>query len=546
MKSVMQKNFAAIPAPSIQRSSFNLSHGHKTNMESGYLYPVWVEEVLPGDTFKCRASYLIRLSTLLFPLMDNLFFDTFYFFVPSRLLWSNWEKFNGAQDNPADSVDFTIPRMQSGANTLTITAEELGDVMGLPANLAMVSDGTDPNDVPISALPFRAYNLIWNEWFRDQNLSNSAVVDLDDGPDSLGDYTLRKRGKKHDYFSSCLPWPQKGDAVSLPLGTTAPVFGDGNTLGFTDGASNYGLYSDAGPGPLELRTTGYNTPVGSGGIGGVEPSDDTVGIVQSGVSGLVADLATATAATINQLREAFTMQQLLERDARGGTRYTEMIMSHFGVQNPDFRLQRPEYLGGGSQRIGVSQVPQTAPSATPSVPVGKLAAFAVQGARSGFVKSFTEHGYIMALANIRADVSYQKQVRRMWTRQTREEFYLPVFAHLGEQAVLSREISLGDAQASHNTVFGYQERWAEYRYCPSIVTQMMVSDHGTTLDAWHLALDFGGAPPALNETFIVDSPPMSRILAAGELGTDAIIDCFFDVIAARPMPVFSVPGLRRL
>lgn len=535
MKSVMQHNFSRIPAPQIQRSVFDRSHGHKTTFDAGYLVPVYVDEVLPGDTVKMQATFFGRLSTMIFPIMDNMFLDCFFFFIPNRLLWDNWERFNGAQDDPGDSIDFTIPIMKNPVDPgLEYAAGTLSDFFGLP----VLAGGITSNDDCPSALPYRAYNLVWNTWFRDQNLQNSAVVDRDNGPDDITDYVLLRRGKKHDYFTSCLPWPQKGDAVSLPLGTSAPVIGDGNTLGFLNGAQEYGTYSINASGALALGTGDVAFALGTAPVGGNPGVTQRIGVhTDPDKSGLIADLTNALPATINQLREAFAFQKVIERDARGGTRYVELLKSHFGVTSPDFRLQRPEYLGGYSQRINVSQVQQTS-STDATTPQGNLAAFGQVSSQAGFNKSFVEHGWILGLANVRADISYQEGINRMWSRQTRYDFYLPALAHLGEQPVYNREIFY--EVATPRGVFGYQERWAEYRYKPSMVTGRFRSNHATSLDSWHLALDFA-AVPALNAAFIVDDPPIDRVIAV-DTEPHIILDCYFSLKHARPMPVYSVPG----
>lgn len=530
MKSVMNHNFTQIPAPQIERSVFDRSHGYKTTFDAGYLIPFFIDEILPGDTMKLQATLFGRLSTLVFPIMDNVFLDTFYFYVPNRLVWENWERFNGAQDNPSSSIDYEIPSFLG--DPLQFASGSLGDYFGLPTLVDFAVE-----DFP-SVLPFRAYNLIWNQWFRDQNIQDSIDQFTGDGPDT-NNYSLQRRGKRHDYFTSCLPWPQRGDAVSLPLGVTAPVRGDGKSLGLMDGVT--------GLGGLRVDATGI-ARASLGSYGDVLPGDDATGPLSSaniGVtsditkSGLVADLSLATAATVNQLREAFAFQKILERDARGGTRYVELLRAHFGVTSPDFRLQRPEYLGGSSQRISVSQVAQS--SETGTTPQANLSAFGTVGAQSGFNKSFVEHGYVIGLVNVRADITYQGGINRMWSRKTRFDFYLPALAHLGEQAVLNRELHYDNGGTEANVVFGYQERWAEYRYYPSLVTGKFRSNAtGGSLDAWHLALDFDDYP-ALTPAFIVDDPPIDRVVAV-PAEPHVILDTYFSIKHARPMPVYSVPG----
>ena len=537
-QSVDIHQFTMIPKADIPRSSFDCQSTHKTTFDAGYLVPVYVDEMLPGDTFRLNMTAFARLSTPINPIMDNMHLDSFFFFVPNRLIWSNWQKFMGQQANPADSISYVVPQQVSPAGGYAVGS--LQDYMGLPTVGQVSATGT----VSHCAFWPRAYNLIWNEWFRDENLQNSVTVDTGDGPDTVTNYTLLRRGKRKDYFTSALPWPQKGTSVTLPLGTSAPVYGTGKALGLWDGTTQFGLNSDAA-GTVHAKTGSYNANAGAA-PAGTNAGNVNLGVVTTGVSGLFADLSTATAATINQLRQSFQIQKLLERDARGGTRYTEIIRSHFGVISPDARLQRPEYIGGGTSSININPIAQTSGTSASgtTTPLGTLAAMGTALAHNhGFTYSATEHGVILGLVSVRADLTYQQGLARMWSRSTRYDFYFPAFATLGEQAVLNKEIYVrGDV--NDDSVFGYQERWAEYRYYPSRISGLFRSTASGTIDNWHLAQKFTTLP-TLNTTFIQDTPPVDRIVAVGAAanGKQFIFDSFFDCKKARPMPMYSVPGL---
>jgi hypothetical protein len=515
-----QQQFSQVAKPNVKRSTFDRSSGYKTTLDAGQLIPVFVDEALPGDTFDVKATMFGRINTPLVPIMDNIKIDIHFFSCPLRLVWSDFKKFMGEQFNPGDSISFLVPTLDTTA--LQFGEDTIYDYFGLPTKITAVQD--------VNALPLRCYNKIWNTWYRDENLQTSVAENVGAGPDPLTDYTINPRGKRKDYFTSALPFTQKGDAVSIPLGTQAPIIGDGNVWHMVYNSSERSMAGDAG---------NYSVISGAG-LGGTY---DAYHSTNPAKTGLIADLSTATAATINALRVAFSTQRFLEKDARGGTRYIELIKSHFNVDSPDARLQRPEFLGGGTVSVNVTPVAQTS-EATAGNELGKLGAVGTFSVNStGFVKTFTEHEYIIGLVSIRADLNYQQGLHKMWSRQTRFDFYWPSFAHLGEQAILNKEIYTQGTAADDN-VFGYQERYAEYKYKPSQITGAFRSNHSASLDVWHLAQDFS-ALPVLNSSFVVENPPIDRTIAT-PAEPQFKLDCFFKNLTTRPMPVYSTPSLMEL
>lgn len=559
--------FSDAPAMYMRRTKFDRSHVYKTTFNSGKLIPVFVDEVLPGDTTRMSVNYFARLATPIKPIMDNIYLDWFFFFVPNRLVWEHWQNFCFEQEDPDDSTDYVIPTVTATANYENGYVGSLWDYFGLPVN-------TVGNLSGINALPFRAVYLIWNEWFRDENLQKSVKIQKGDTNEVLDSsrasdqpswvYTsdtnivlglaCPPRGKRHDYFTSALPWTQKGPGVSIGLAGTAtlvdpsPVSGyfvqqSNNSLGAAQLQKDGGVHDVYnGNGSISYQSGGYSTAIVGHAASG---SGMTTANAITGSSWLsksaYADLDSSSIFTINSLRTAFQMQKFYERLARGGSRYTEVLRSFFGVVSPDARLQRPEFLGSFTKMVNVNPIAQTSATDDTS-PQGNLSAYGVTASRfHGFTKSFVEHGYIIGFVCARADLTYQQGINKMWLRSTVYDFYWPTFAHLGEQAIELREIYAQGIEAD-TTVFGYQERYAEYRYKPSQITgKFRSSVTGGNLDVWHLSQFFSNAP-TLNEEFITENPPIKRIIAVQD-EPEFLLDVGFRYTTVRPMPMFGTPGL---
>lgn len=565
--------FSDAPAMYMKRTKFDRSHVYKTTFDSGKLIPVFVDEVLPGDTTRMSVNYFARLATPIKPIMDNIYLDWFFFFVPNRLVWEHWQNFCFEQEDPDDSTDYVIPTVTATGNSENAYVGSLWDYFGLPVN-------TSGNLSGISALPFRGVYLIYNEWFRDENLQKSVKIQKGDTNEVLNSARASEqpswvftsdtnivpglacppRGKRHDYFTSALPWTQKGPGVSIGLAGTASIVDPSPAAGYLlhstgnqlAAVSAYGGDASSSGGRRVAQGSGsitFNRYSGSdfstvGGFAGNTSSQITMSS-QAASSYLgndsYVDLDTSSIFTINSLRTAFQMQKFYERLARGGSRYTEVLRSFFGVVSPDARLQRPEFLGSFTKMVNVNPIAQTSATDNTS-PQGNLSAYGVTAAKfHGFTKSFVEHGYIFGFVCARADLTYQQGINKMWLRSTVYDFYWPTFAHLGEQAIELREIYAQGSEAD-TTVFGYQERYAEYRYKPSHITgKFRSSVTGGNLDVWHLSQFFNNAP-TLNEEFIVENPPIERIIAVPS-EPEFLLDIGFRYTTVRPMPMFGTPGL---
>lgn len=576
-----ESHFSLLPRVDISRSRFDRSSSVKTTFNTGDIVPFFLEEVLPGDTFNVKTSKVVRMQTLLTPLMDNLYLDTYYFFVPNRLVWQHWKEFCGENTESAwiPETEYAMPQITSPADT-GWEVGTIADYFGIPTGVANLS---------VSALPFRAYALIMNEWFRDENLQDPLVVPVDDatvaGVNSSTFVTDVAKGGKpykaakyHDYFTSALPTPQKGPDVSIPvsLGSELPVYGTGDPLYLTDGNFTYpflsvgqslGSLSMTGTAIANSGATGskvgdiyangnaFYSEVNSGGgsanwkgkVMGVPTKEKMDSLAVPGLvgSGLVAVYDGAVSvATINQLRLAFQIQKFYERQARGGSRYTEVVRSFFGVTSPDARLQRPEYLGGNRVPININQVIQQSGTESATTPQGTVVGMSqTTDTNSDFTKSFTEHGFIIGVMVARYDHTYQQGLDRLWSRKDKFDFYWPVFANIGEQAIKNKEL-YAQGTAEDDEVFGYQEAWAEYRYKPNRVTGEMRSSYAQSLDVWHLADDYSKLPSLSAEWIQEDASTVNRVLAVSDnLSAQFFADIYVKNLCTRPMPMYSIPGL---
>lgn len=554
-KSVLQHSFGVVPAPKLPRSVFNRDHGWKGTFDCDYWVPIYVDEVVAGDTFNLNCNVLMRMnSPLVKPIMDNMWVTLCFFWAPNRILWDNWKKFMGEQDNPSDSISYTVPQV-TGPNVASggIPIGHLFDYMGLP--VGPLSGGGGTTGLTFNNLAGRLYNRWWNDWSRDENNQNSVTVDTGNGPDTFSNYNLLKRGRRFDYFGAALPWAQKGGtAVTLPLGTSATV-----KTSATD------LLSGAQEAMSILRTDGNLPTAGKGLMVGVpgrsyiyQSSANDSGVINDPIypANLYADLTNASAATLNSLRQSITLQQFLERDARGGTRWPELLLSHFGVTLPDAQW-RPEILSIYTERFNITPVAQTAPkpAAGTTTDQGNLTGFGTYSTqrKQGFTKTFLEHGIVMGCICVTADLNYQQGQDFMWSRRTRYDYPWPTFAHLGERAIKNREIYAnlpdGTGASQKDGTFGYVPQYEECRFKTSKITGNLRSYNGNsvnanTLDVYHLAEAYS-TQPTLGSTWIQASTPLDRCITLPSQD-HFICDVFFSLKSARILPVFGVPGLTRL
>lgn len=560
-----ESRFAQVPRAEIRRARFKRDFSNITTINEGDLVPLYVDEVLPGDTISCDMNGLIRMSTPLYPVMDNCYLDTYAFFVPCRLLWEHWENLMGQNDSTywAEKTEYSVPQTTAPSGGWSVGT--IADYMGIPTQVA---------NLKVNSMPFRAYARIWNEWFRDENLQQPVVQDIDDanntGSNTGNQLTDAQNGglplkvaKYHDYFTSCLPEPQKGETASIPIDLSnivAPVVTNagvkwnqeyglvwskvGTTTAPTAGSFDYaGIY--VGTTALDYASDKGNTFYGTNSESAKNSGISSDNIAPSNLTAIFGETENLNV-YINELRQAIALQHIMEADARGGTRYVELLAHEFGVTSPDSRLQRSEYLGGTRVPININQVIQQS-ATTDASPQGNTAAYSMTTLRNKMCNySAVEHGYLLILGAIRVDHSYQQGLSRMWTRKGRFDFYHPMLANLSEMAVLNKEI-YAQGNAQDDEVFGYQEAWADYRYHPNIVTGEMRSTYAQTLDAWHYG-DHYESLPTLSSTWIQEGTEnIDRTLAVqSENSHQFICDFFFDQTWTRPMPIYSIPGLNTI